>query len=106
MKQSDRAKQFLPFDALKGFFQIIKDNEYKEDNRIYLSDELLEELDVLMHSLKRGDLIEVKHYEDNHYILTTGMLGLIDIEHRRLQVVKKKINFDDIVGIQVLLKNN
>jgi len=106
MKREDRAKQFLPFDALKGFFELVQNEQNKEENRIYLSDESLIELDILMSSLKRGDLIEVKHYEENHYIFTTGLVGKIDYEKRTIQIVKKTIKVDDIVSVSVLLKNH
>ena len=62
VNKSDRARQFMPFDALKGYKEAIKEKqkvivekkELSEDDAIVLSRKLNE--------IKKGDMIKVIYY--------------------------------------------
>lgn len=91
-----RAKQFVPFDALKGFREALMEKERIRVPKVELSEEMLEELDRKLHELKPGDMITVIYFHNDEYIKVTGLLAKIDVDNRILQVVNTKIPLDDI----------
>ena len=104
MKISERAKIFAPFDALKGFREMLSEQEFIKENKKELSDDMIEELSHIINSLKVGYLIELKHYnkKEECYQKTIGVLTKIDTTYKRLVIVKTKIDIDDIFEIKVL----
>lgn len=97
---SDRARQFLPFDALKGFKQAIKEREKIKVDKIELSEEMANVISYKLRQVKKGMIIKVIHYIDNEYIETNGIVSEFDETFKYLKIVKKKIMFDDIFDIQ------
>lgn len=97
---SDRARQFLPFDALKGFREAIKEKERIKVDKIELLEDLAEILSYKLNQVKKGIIIKVIHYEDNEYLETTGIVSNIDVVFKNLTIVKKTINFEDIFDIK------
>lgn len=97
---SDRARQFLPFDALKGFKQAIKEREKIKVEKIELSEEMAEVLSFKLTQIKKGMMIKIKHYLDEEYIETIGLVSEFNETFRYLKIVKTKIMFDDILDIQ------
>lgn len=98
--KADRAKQFAPFDALKGFREALLERERIIVDRIELSDEMKEELDFKLHHIKCGMLITVIYFNNGEYEKVTGMVSGFSETSRTLSVVNKKMVFDDIYDIQ------
>lgn len=99
MDRSERAKQFMPFAALKGFDELLSQKEKITVSRIELSDERKAELDDKMRSIKKNDMITVTYYAKDEYLKMRGMVSGIDTNARYLKVVNTKIPFDDIYDI-------
>ncbi len=85
----DRAKQFLSFDALKGFREYLKLEEEILDNNI----------NFVLNNLKKGDIITIEYYYNLEYIKTKDMFIKIDIVNKILYLKSSKINIDDIISI-------
>lgn len=99
MTVSDRAKQFAPFAALRGLDAALRAREKITVAKVELSEEMLAELDIKMHQLKKGELATVIYYEKGEYIKTSGMVARLDETSRILQIVNKKIDFSSILDI-------
>ena len=99
MPIEDRAKQFMPFAALKGLPDALAAREKITVPRIELSEEMAEELDRKMHCLIKGLIASVVYFNKDEYIKVTGMVARIDETSRLLQIVNTKIAFDDILDI-------
>lgn len=97
---SDRARQFLPFDALKGFKEAIKERQKVKVDKIELSEEMAEELSYKLNQVKKGMIIKVIHYDNEEYIETFGMVSEFDETFNYLKIVKTKILFENILDIQ------
>ena len=99
VNKADRARQFLPFDALKGYKEaimakrkvVIAKKELSEDDAETLSRKLL--------AVKIGMMIKVIYFHEDEYVAIEGMVSKIKFEERVLMIVKTKINFDDIINI-------
>lgn len=101
MPIADRAKQFMPFAALKGLPEALAAKERIVVSKVELSEEMAEELDRKMHQLKRGKIATVIYFHKDEYLKITGMVARIDETSRLLQIVNTKITFDDILNVIV-----
>lgn len=99
MSPAIRAKQFMPFAALKGLPEALEARERITVPRAELSEELAEELDRRMRLLECGKIVTVVYFCRGEYLKITGMAARIDRTGRVLQIVNTKIGFDDIRGI-------
>lgn len=99
MPIADRAKQFMPFAALKGLPEALAAKEKILVPKIELSPEMAEELDLKMHALKRGKMASVVYFSQDEYVKISGMVSRIDETSRILQIVNTKIPFDDILDV-------
>jgi len=101
MPIADRAKQFVPFAALKGLPEALSAKERITVDKIELSPEMAEELDRRMHLLQKGNIATVVYFHKDEYIKITGMVARIDTTCRLLQIVNTKIDFEDIYEVTV-----
>lgn len=99
MDRADRAKQFLPFDALKGFREALAEKEKIIVPKMELSDYAKEVLDRKLHQVKKNRMITVVYFKDGEYLKMTGMVSRMDGDARLLKVVNTKIAFEDIEDI-------
>ena len=103
MQNNDfRAKQFLPFDSLKGFREAIKTMEEIHESKKDLSIDELNELDKKLEMFKKNDLIKVKYFYDDQYIETIDTLKKVDNVFKKLILKNNKISFDDIMDIELI----
>lgn len=99
MPVSDRAKQFMPFSALRGLEEALTAKEHISVPKAELSEERAMELDSQMHLLEKGKIATVIYFHRDEYIKITGMVSRIDETSRILQIVNTKISFQDIFDI-------
>lgn len=100
MPIEERAKQFMPFAALRGLPDALALKEKVLVPRIELSPEMEEELDRQMHRLSKGQMASVVYFHKGEYIKLTGLVARIDVTGRLLQIVNTKIRFEDILRVQ------
>lgn len=101
MSREERAKQFMPFSALKGLDEALIEKEKIVVPKIELSEDSAVELDRKMHTLERGKMATVVYYHKDEYLKLTGVVAKIDEDSRILQIVNTKISFEDIYDIDL-----
>lgn len=99
MSMSNRAKQFVPFDALKGFQEALRKKENMPVPRKELAEEKAEELNEKLKKLTTGKMITVVYYNDGEYIQLTGIVVKIEKNKKYLQMAEIIIPIDDISDI-------
>ena len=98
----NRAVQFQPFDALKGFKEALREVEkIKEDKKDFMDDYFIS-LNKKIYSLKKEDKVLVKYYYNLEYIETIDNIKKIDFTNKNLYLKNCKINFEDIIYIDVV----
>lgn len=97
--QVDRARQFMPFAALKGYYDLLRTREVVPEPRHELTEEEAAALSAKMAQVRPRMLVTVTHYQDGGYRETCGLVSAIDVAARVLTVVKQAIRFDDIRDI-------
>ncbi|MBQ8663108.1 MAG: YolD-like family protein [Eubacterium sp.] len=100
MNQAARAKQFMPFAALKGYDIALRAKEKILVPKIELSEEMAEKLDCKLRMIKKNDIVTVVYFCNQEYLEVTGMVSRLDSTARVLQVVNTKIPFADIYDLK------
>lgn len=103
MPPSRRAKQFAPFDALKGLKEAIAAKERHPEPRKELSEEMIAELSKTLSELRRGQQVTVVYYGsmEQEYLQLTGMVVKVDPYWKLLQVNHVGIDFSEILQIEI-----
>ncbi|WP_394926411.1 YolD-like family protein [uncultured Robinsoniella sp.] len=99
MTREERAKQFMPFAALKGYTEVLKKKEKIVVPKIDLLEEYQEELSRKLRQVKKNDIVTVVYFSKNQYLKLTGMVSRVDDTARILKIVNTKISFDDLYDI-------
>lgn len=103
MPLSDRARQFLPFDALKGLQDALRLKEY-EHERIEkgdLSIDMIDKISDTLFNLKNNDMVNLEYYSDGRYLNIKGKAKL-NIISKIIIINDIKISFDDIHNIEII----
>lgn len=98
MPRARRAKQFQPFDALRGLKEAIAAKEKVPTPRRYLSEEAIAEIDKTLNSLQKGQIVTVVYYGEyeQDYLQLTGPVVKVDPYWHNLQVGATVIDFPEI----------
>ena len=99
MAREERAKQFMPFAALKGHMEALRRREKIVVEKRELSEEYKEQLDRKLRKVRKNDIITVVYFCQGEYLQMTGMVAKIDVTARILKVVNTKIPFEDLYEI-------
>ena len=98
---TNRAKQFMPFDSLKGLQQALRQKEIEYEEKKELSEESNKELQNEFNKIEVGDKIQVKYYKHNKYNTIKQKVVKIDYIKRKIELSNcEKISLDDIVKIK------
>lgn len=99
MNREDRAKQFMPFAALKGYPEALRKKEKIIVSKIEMSPEYQEELNRKLLRVEKNKIVTVIYFEKGEYLKVTGMVSRLDETARLIKIVNTKISFDDLYDI-------
>ena len=100
--RQDRARQFMPFASLKGYFDKILEQQRITEPKKDLSESECERISNEINQVKKGMIVTVTHYDKDCYIKDSGIVSNIDFTFRTLIIVKKQIKFDDIFSVCIV----
>lgn len=100
--RKERAKQFMPFDAMKGLqealrkqeeiFSRVEKHDVCEDQQIKLSE--------MLSKLNKGMKIWLSYYKSFHDVETQGRVSKIDHTYKYMYLGEEKISFNDIYDMR------
>ena len=98
MPRSRRAKQFMPFDALRGLKEAIAAKERVTEPRRYPSEDAIAEINEKLLGLHKGQIVTVVYYGiyEQIYLQLTGPVTKGDPYWHHLQVGNTTIEFPEI----------
>lgn len=107
MSNSDRARIFLPFDALKGLQEALRVKEYENERigRNDISEDLIEKISSNMINYESGMNVKIKYFTDGYYKLISGV-PQIDYDNRIININDLKIAFDDVYDFEIISSLN
>lgn len=102
MSRADRAKQFMPFAALKGFEEALEAAAKPIYDRVILGEDAQQELDAALRALRVGDEIRLTYYEETKYISRTGRVDRIDKNRKLLFLSGLPVPIEDIIALTAI----
>lgn len=102
MSREERAKQFMPFGALKGYPEALARKEKQILPKRELSEESLEELNRCLTGIEIGETIKVLYYYQGEYRTDIGLFKGTD-GAGRLRIGEKSIPLQNIYDISAEL---
>lgn len=104
MPASRRAKQFAPFDALKGLKEAIAEKERIPTPRRILAEDALYEINEQLSMLTKETIVTVVYYCEyaQEYHQITGPVMKVDTYWKLLEVGNISMDFDEITEIEIL----
>lgn len=104
MNREERAKQFMPFDALKGLNEELRRREAKmlrEEKRVLFEEEA-EKLSSRLARLQVGDEVEAVFYENGYYLTVSGRVESVNRSFGFLTVGGRRVYFTDLYRLRFL----
>jgi hypothetical protein len=89
----------MPFAALRGFEDMIREQAREVTGRRELSEYEAARLSRKMAAVRKGSIVRVTYYDGEAYVSLEGMVSDIDLALRRLRVIKTEISLDDVWDI-------
>ena len=104
MSPSQRAKQFMPFAAVKGLEEAIarEEQNLKRGERPEFGEEKVNVVNAILGRLRKGMKIVILFYSCGQCQQVKGQVERIDLALRELAVNGIRIGFDDILDISEL----
>ena len=104
MKRQDRAKQFLPFDAMKGLTEALREREERHARTVRreIGEEQKEANSRVLAQIDKGMRVEVKCYHAFHDTVLEGVVWRISLPYQFIRIEEKRIAFEDIYAIRIL----
>lgn len=103
MTREQRAKQFMPFDAMKGLKEALANREERH-NRVEkreLSEDTIEHISTMLGRLELGMEATIEHYRAYHDVVSTGRVKAMDLAFKYILLDAEKIYFDNIYDIKI-----
>ena len=104
-RHADRAVQFAPFAALKGYYECVRMQERITEPKKEIGEDEAEEISSTLSKLRVGITVKIRYYDVDAYTNIEGVVSEINLPYRKLKVIKTTIPFDDIYTIEMLSKD-
>lgn len=101
MPPTDRAKQFMPFAALSGYTEALRQKEFRPQPRKELGEDQIEELNRVLFRLSPGDRVSLTYYHGGAYRTRRGIVTKISPEEGILRIGEDRIPFADLAELEL-----
>lgn len=101
MPVSERAKQFMPFSALKGFREALIEKEKTFVPKAEIAEDEAAIIEGRLRALKPMDRVSVVYYERGAYLRVDGHVMRINADTQRLTVAGTDIAIPDIYSLTI-----
>ena len=101
MTRAGRAKQFLPFDDLKGFQEALNAKQIKCEDKKELTEDSFTKLEEEWNKIEKDSIVRVKYYKNKGYVEIQGKIDKIDYIKKKIQINEENINVCDIIEMSV-----
>lgn len=105
MARIERAKQFAPFDALKGMqdIMILKEYEHNAVMKGEVQEEQANKISKILINANKNDIMQITYYNLGHYIKTIGKIK-VNFANGEIEINDKIINLLDIFDVEIIEK--
>ena len=96
MSRLQRAKQFMPFAALKGFETLLSAVARSKEARVELSEDQIDELNKVLQTIHCGEWVRIVYYNKQRYTELIGAVAMISAQMQIISVQGIDIPFRSI----------
>ena len=104
MTNKERAKQFLPFDSMKGLSEALRKREeqHQRVERHEVDEETQKKVSDILIQLEKGMKVWVSHYANHHDVESKGTVTMIDKIYRVMCIGEARIYFSNIYDMEIM----
>ena len=104
MMREQRAKQFMPFDAMKGLAEALKEREERHLRvpKHGISEDDQEQISEVLCRVEKGSKVFLSYYSNFHDVEKEGIVSDINRPLQFFRVNEEKILFTDLYSIRVI----
>lgn len=104
MTREERAKQFMPFDAMKGLKEALLDREEKHlrTEMHEVSEEQAEHNSEILSRIRKNAKVKITCHISSHDISLSGTVNKIDRQLRQITVNGILLSFSNIYEINIV----
>ena len=104
MNNQERAKQFMPFDAMKGLQEELSIREERRTRvqKKEISEEQIERISRVLSRLRKESRVAITLYSKGHYISIEGVVTEVCHTGEYIKIGSEKVYYDDIYEIAII----
>ena len=104
MTRENRAKQFMPFDAMKGLSEALREREERHSRvqKHGISEEDQERISETLMYMEKGSKVFIRYYAVFREWEREGIVTEINRPYRFFRIDDEKIPFEDLYDVQVI----
>lgn len=101
---SDRGmKKWAPFSSLIEQATCLEEMKYQRNKiaKPILTEDQVEKINFVLQSYKKGQIVNIKFYNDGYLYIVSTSIKRIDLENRKLILEKGKLDFSNLIDIDI-----
>lgn len=101
---SDRGmKKWAPFSSLIEQATCLEEMKYQRNKiaKPILTEDQIEKINFVLQSYKKGQIVNIKFYNDGYLYIVSTSIKRIDLENRKLILEKGKLDFSNLIDIDI-----
>lgn len=101
---SDRGmKKWAPFSSLIEQATCLEEMKYQRNKiaKPVLTEDQIEKINYVLQSYKKGQIVNIKFYNDGYLYIVSTSIKRIDLENRKLILEKGKLDFSNLIDIDI-----
>ena len=101
---SDRGmKKWAPFSSLIEQATCLEEMKYQRNKiaKPVLTEDQIEKINFVLQSYKKGQIVNIKFYNDGYLYVVSTSIKRIDLENRKLILEKGKLDFSNLIDIDI-----
>ena len=99
---ADRAHIFMPFAALRGYYDLVREQERVPEPKRLLTEEDALRLSQTLTLVRKGDMVRITYYDQGAYESAVARVSQVDLAYRCLHLDCGKVCLDDVADLEVL----
>ena len=96
-------KKWAPFSSLIEQATCLEEMKYQRNKiaKPVLTEDQIEKINYVLQSYKKGQIVNIKFYNDGYLYIVSTSIKRIDLENRKLILEKGKLDFSNLIDIDI-----
>ena len=96
-------KKWAPFSSLIEQATCLEEMKYQRNKiaKPILTEDQVEKINFVLQSYKKGQIVNIKFYNDGYLYIVSTSIKRIDLENRKLILEKGKLDFSNLIDIDI-----